>query len=223
MTSISSPGIFRGRSNLCAILLFLAGKSSKSLYSSYSSYMSTFSRKERDGNFIKINAVEGTHSCSIIFLHGLGDNADGIYDIGKVISDHLPHAKLLLPTAPSRGVTINNGAVGTAWYDVKGITDTFSEGIDDSARMVEGLLDAEHSAGIPYSRMVLAGFSQGGALSLFTGLQLPAEKKLGGIVVMSGYLAGSGRFTITKGLENTKIYHGHGDSDPLVSSYVILY
>ena len=64
--------------------------------------------------------------------------------------------------------------------------------------------------------MVLAGFSQGGALSLFTGLQLPAEMKLAGILVMSGYLAAAKDFTLTPGLENVPVFHGHGSADPMV-------
>jgi predicted esterase len=64
--------------------------------------------------------------------------------------------------------------------------------------------------------MMLAGFSQGGALSLVTGLQLPVEKKLAGILVMSGYLAGAKDFKLTPGLESVPVMHGHGDADPMV-------
>lgn len=66
-----------------------------------------------------------------------------------------------------------------------------NDGILESAQRIIGILDQEAALGLPYSRMALAGFSQGGAMTLFTGLQLPVEKKLAGLVVLSGYLAGS--------------------------------
>ena len=72
-------------------------------------------------------------------------------------------------------------------------------------------------AGIKRSRIVLAGFSQGGALSLYTGMQLDgADGPLGGIVVLSGYLPHASGFKITNGFEGTPIFHGHGQVDPLV-------
>lgn len=67
---------------------------------------------------------------------------------------------------------------------------------------------------------MLAGFSQGGALSLTTGLQLPADKKLAGLLVLSGYLAGAKEFTLTPGLESVPVFHGHGTSDPMVSACI---
>ena len=64
--------------------------------------------------------------------------------------------------------------------------------------------------------MVLAGFSQGGALSLFTGLQLPAEKQLAGVLCLSGYLAGASKFRLTPALAHTPVLHLHGHADPMV-------
>jgi predicted esterase len=64
--------------------------------------------------------------------------------------------------------------------------------------------------------MMLAGFSQGGALSLVTGLQLSADKKLAGVLVMSGYLARAKEFVLTPGLEGVPVLHGHGSADPMV-------
>ena len=92
------------------------------------------------------------------------------------------------------------------------------EGIEDSQRRLEKILETEHeNTGLPYNRMVLAGFSQGGALSLYTGMQLqPADKKLAGIVVLSGYLPQQSKFKITSGLEETPILHCHGSQDPVV-------
>jgi lysophospholipase-2 len=115
---------------------------------------------------------------------------------------------------------MNMGMPMPAWYDIVGLDKRSNEicpGIDDSQKRILDILKTEHDLGIPYNRMVLAGFSQGGALSLYTGMQLPSEAgPLGGIVMMSGYLPHASGFHITPGSENTPIFHGHGAVDPLV-------
>jgi predicted esterase len=105
-----------------------------------------------------------------------------------------------------------------SWYDIVGLDERSNErcdGIEQSRSRIESILQKEHDdLGLPYSRMVLAGFSQGGALALFTGLQLgggesaKAEKKVAGIVVLSGYLPCAKQFRISPGLEGTPIFHG---------------
>ena len=103
-----------------------------------------------------------------------------------------------------------------SWYDIVGLSERANEnckGLPESRARLEGILKHEHeTTGLPYSRMVLAGFSQGGALSLFTGLQL--EESLAGIVVMSGYLPAASQLQ-PKQL-SVPIWHGHGTQDPLV-------
>ena len=116
---------------------------------------------------------------------------------------------------------MNMGMRMPSWYDIVGLDERSNEnckGIEESRATLESILAKEHEdTGLPYSRMVLAGFSQGGALSLYTGLQLPkAEQKLAGIVVLSGYLPAASKFTITPGLEDVPLWHGHGDQDMLV-------
>lgn len=93
------------------------------------------------------------------------------------------------------------------------------EGIEESRDRIFGILETEHTAHkVPYNRMVLAGFSQGGALSLFAGYQMPsAEQRLAGILCMSGYLAGAKQFKLTPGLEDTPTLHCHGTQDPMVA------
>eukprot|EP01034_Spumella_vulgaris_P031246 gene31246-38608_t len=76
---------------------------------------------------------------------------------------------------------------------------------------------AEHAAGIPYNRMVLAGFSQGGCMSLFTGLQLKEEQKLAGLMIMSSYLPAVNQFHLTPGLEGTRVFHTHGTADARIT------
>jgi len=117
---------------------------------------------------------------------------------------------------------MNMGMSMPSWYDIKGLDMRSNEqcdGIEESQRRLVDILETEHAnTGLPYSRMVLAGFSQGGALSLYTGMQLkdPAQK-LAGIIVLSGYLPQQSMFQITGGLEETPILHCHGTQDPVVA------
>lgn len=104
-------------------------------------------------------------------------------------------------------------------YDITGLDERSNEdckGLEESVARLKGILQTEHeTTGLPYNRMVLAGFSQGGALSLFTGFGLP--EKLAGICCLSGYLPAARKFTITKGLEDTKVLHCHGTQDMVVN------
>ena len=115
---------------------------------------------------------------------------------------------------------MNMGMRMPSWYDIVGLDERSNEscqGIEESRATLLGILEKENQdTGLPFSRMVLAGFSQGGALSLYTGLQLSAEQKLAGIVVLSGYLPHASKFTITPGLEDVPLWHGHGGQDMLV-------
>ena len=162
---------------------------------------------------------ESTQSATIIICHGLGDTADGWIETAEHMASTLPYVKFILPTAPPRKVTMNMGMAMPAWYDITGLDKRSNErcdGIDASrARLVKLIDDEMLVTGLPRGRIVLAGFSQGGALSLYTGMQLSGAP-LAGVVLMSGYLPHSSGFTITPGLESTPIFHGHGESDPLI-------
>jgi predicted esterase len=104
-------------------------------------------------------------------------------------------------------------------YDITGLDERSNEkckGLPDAVQRIAGILKTEHETnGLPYSRMVLAGFSQGGALSVFTGFSLP--QKLAGIVCLSGYLPAASQFKITSGLESTPVLHCHGTQDMVVN------
>jgi lysophospholipase-2 len=106
-----------------------------------------------------------------------------------------------------------------SWYDITGLDERANEnckGLEESVQTIQEILEREHTfTSLPYNRMVLAGFSQGGALSVFTGMQLP--NKLAGIVMLSGYLPAAKKFQIQEGLEDTPILHLHGTADPLVT------
>lgn len=162
---------------------------------------------------------EAEQSALVVICHGLGDTSEGFADVAEFLSKELPYIKFILPTAPTNPVTMNMGMPMPSWYDIVGLDERSNEnckGIQDSQERIKNILDTEHtSTGLPYSRMLLAGFSQGGALSLFTGLQL--SEKLAGIVIMSGYLPSSKSITINNDeVKQVPILHCHGEADPLV-------
>ena len=174
-----------------------------------------------DGTIILTPIDESAHSATVIICHGLGDTSDGFVDVAAHLSSAMPHAKFVLPTAPTRKVTMNMGMEMSSWYDIVGLdrrSNEMCDGIEESRSRIASLVEGETSAiGLPRRRVVLMGFSQGGALSLYTGMQLPpGGGRLGGVVVMSGYLPHSSGFVISPGLESTPVFHGHGESDPLV-------
>jgi lysophospholipase-2 len=181
----------------------------------------------------------GQHSGTIIFMHGLGDSADGLADIVEMWSEEFRHLKIILPTAPTKKITIMMGQSGNAWYDITAMDESAREtdpstGIEASQEYLSSLIEEELSQGILLSRILLMGFSQGGAMTLFTGLQLPvkdeemiAKATLGGkyplrfagLLVMSGYLPKQSAFKLSDSMKEVKtvpILHTHGKDDPLV-------
>ena len=155
---------------------------------------------------------------SIVWLHGLG--ADG-HDFEPMVPElGLPFpVRYVFPHAPVRTVTINNGMAMRAWYDIysfEGGGPVDEAGMRDSQQSVEDLLERERQRGISPDRTVLAGFSQGGAIALKTGLAYP--QKLAGIMGLSCYLP------LQKGFEkscsqqnrNTPVLLAHGSMDPVL-------
>jgi len=157
---------------------------------------------------------------SVIWLHGLG--ADG-HDFEPVVPELVgPKERALrfvFPHAPDRPVTINNGYRMRAWYDIAGIDRHSIEdeaGIRGSDAAVRALIARENERGVPASRIVLAGFSQGGALALFTGLRYP--EKLAGIMGLSCYLLLASTLDAERQEANqsTPIFMAHGTFDPMI-------
>ena len=129
-------------------------------------------------------------SAAVIWLHGLG--ADGNDFVPVVNELRLPSTlpiRFVFPHARQRPVTINNGYVMRAWYDISGGPRGVIEdeaGIRESENVVRGYIERELAAGISSERIVIAGFSQGGAIALQTGLRYP--KPLAGVMALSTYL-----------------------------------
>jgi phospholipase/carboxylesterase len=159
-------------------------------------------------------------TASIIWLHGLG--ADG-YDFVPVVRElealGAPAARYVFPHAATMPVTINGGAVMRAWYDIIGADLAHREdekGIRASQKQVAALIAREVERGTAHSRIVLAGFSQGGAIALQTGLRQPDP--LAGIIALSCYLPLADRFSSERAAatSDVPIFMAHGTSDPIV-------
>jgi len=156
----------------------------------------------------------------VIWLHGLG--ADG-YDFEPIVPElNLPDSaaiKFVFPHAPKIPVTVNGGYVMRAWYDIAA-TDLGeqqdAEGIKRSAEQLNVLIEEEIKAGIPPEKIILAGFSQGGAIILQAGLRYP--EKLGGIMVLSSYVPLAESLAAEKHSANqdVPIFYAHGEQDDVI-------
>jgi phospholipase/carboxylesterase len=160
---------------------------------------------------------------SVIWLHGLG--ADG-HDFEPVVPElNLGDVaiRFVFPHAPVRPVTINGGLPMRAWYDIvsldrNGVQD--EQGVCDSGDLLRALIEREHQRGIAYGRIVVAGFSQGGAIALHTGLRFP--HRLAGVMGLSTYLPLAARFE-SEVLEQRELppaelplFMAHGSFDPTI-------
>jgi phospholipase/carboxylesterase len=158
--------------------------------------------------------------CSVIWLHGLGADGNDFASIVPQLDLHgCPPIRFIFPHAPTMPVTINGGYVMPAWYDIVGanlVDRQDAAGIQKSEKAIVALIEQEVARGIPYERIVLAGFSQGCAMALHTGLRLP--HRLAGIMALSGYLPLADRFPTERHTANAKtpVFMAHGTQDPVV-------
>lgn len=159
-------------------------------------------------------------SVSVIWLHGLGaDGNDFVPIVRELDLDGCPAIRFVFPHAPIMPVTINNGYVMRAWYDILGLDLGQREdmaGLRKSQALVEALIANEKARGIPAHRIILAGFSQGCAMTLQTGLRHP--EKLAGLLCLSGYLPLHQSVPDERHSTNhdTPIFLVHGRSDPVI-------
>ncbi|KAI0077332.1 Phospholipase/carboxylesterase [Panus rudis PR-1116 ss-1] len=162
------------------------------------------------------------HTATIILIHGLGDTGNGGMSVlaNMFSSDHeLQHIKWILPHAPKRSVSANQGRIMPAWYNIFSFTDpSEDEGdVQQSARGFNALIEAELAAGIPIDRIVLGGFSQGGSMTAYTGLT--TEHKLAGLFILSGRLLLKNKWKslpFSQHVKELPIFWGHGLDDPIV-------
>lgn len=163
----------------------------------------------------------GTHPrASVVWLHGLG--ANGFQS--EPLLQHLarsgePSLRVVCPYAPFRAVSLCDGERMRAWYDLRDVDRQRRQdepSIRESSAAIRALIDREVERGIPTERIVLGGFSQGGAMALLTGTRL--AKPLAGIVALSCYPLLAGSFAAERQAANqyTPIFLAHGRSDPVI-------
>lgn len=161
----------------------------------------------------------GGASGAVLWLHGLGADGHDFEPLVPMLG--LPRVRFVFPHAPERRVTVNGGMVMRAWYDIRalgGPSGGESEpDIRASALLIEALLEREVLRGVPAERTVLAGFSQGGALTYYVGGR--HRQGLRGLLVLSGYevLAATREAEAAPANRLTPLLAAHGTEDPLVS------
>jgi phospholipase/carboxylesterase len=155
---------------------------------------------------------------SVIWMHGLGATN---HDFDDVIPElNCGFLRFVFPAAPVRPVTINAGMPMPSWYDILSFDDPplreFEPDVRESAASVVTLIQRELDRGIPSHRIVLAGFSQGGAMALHIGVR--ETRPLAGILVLSGYMLLPDTFESERSPHNgaTPVFIGHGTQDPIV-------
>ncbi len=158
-------------------------------------------------------------SHSVIWLHGLGADGNDFVPIVQELSLPPQGIRFVFPHAPMRPVTINGGFVMRAWYDIAnqdlGMKED-EQGVRQSQQMIEDLIAKEASRDVPLSRIVVAGFSQGGVIALQTGLRQP--ERLAGVMSLSAYLPLTSTIAKERNAANNDvpIFMGHGVTDNIV-------
>jgi len=170
-----------------------------------------------------LNCIEigpETAERSIIWLHGLGANGHDFEPIVQELN-FPPEAKIrfIFPNAPNRNVTINAGVSMPAWYDIRAMDFTNyedDEGIHTSQKQIEQLIENERQRGVQAKNIILAGFSQGGAIALQTALRY--QHTLAGVMALSAYLplANTLETEASKLNKSIAIFQAHGTHDPVI-------
>ena len=161
---------------------------------------------------------------AVIWLHGLGaDSHDFEPLVPQLVQPEWPAVRFVFPDAPIRPISLNGGLPMRAWYDVAGFNlsqKQDAEGIRASVAAIGQLIAREHARGIPSERVVLTGFSQGGAIALAAGLRY--AERLAAIVALSTYLPLAEETNGERSAANaaTPIFMGHGAFDPVVPRYL---
>jgi len=157
---------------------------------------------------------------SIIWMHGLGaDGNDFVPLVGELDLSGLPGIRFVFPHANTMPVTINGGYVMRAWYDILGndlVRHEDEAGLRSSQAQIEALIAREKARGVPAGRIILAGFSQGCAMALQTGLRHP--ETLAGLMCLSGYVPLANKLSNERSEASlaTPIFMVHGRSDGVI-------
>lgn len=165
-------------------------------------------------------AAPGPVKAAVIWLHGLGDSGHGFAPIVPELRLPAGHGiRFLFPHAPERPVTINNGFVMRAWYDLKTMdlqNRADEEGVRQSAAQVQTLMDKVIASGVPADKILLAGFSQGGVIALHLLPRLPY--KIAGVMALSTYMGMPDKLKAEMNSHNksTPVLVAHGTMDDVV-------
>jgi phospholipase/carboxylesterase len=156
---------------------------------------------------------------TVIWLHGLGaDGHDFVPFVPELVDRAWPAIRFVFPHAPVRAVTINNGMRMRAWYDIVDFNlanRADRQGVEESVVQVEALIAREGERGVPPERIVLAGFSQGGAVTLAAGLRRTTP--LAGLVALSTYLTTvPTEVDVPDAARRQPVFLAHGTHDPVV-------
>lgn len=161
---------------------------------------------------------EQTARYSIIWLHGLGaDGGDFAALAPQLEFQQKSQTRFIFPHAPSMPVTINGGHIMPAWYDIREMNIDRKVDIDQlqrSSDAISQLIEHEEQVGIASDKIIIAGFSQGGAVAIDTALTYP--RKLAGLLVLSSYFATADEIKATDANKNLDILIQHGSNDPVV-------
>ena len=163
-------------------------------------------------------ATSPTPEAAVIVLHGLGADGNDFVPVAQMLDPGVG-VRYVFPNAPEMPVTINNGYVMRAWYDIRegDLTQREDEaGLRRSQQAIDTLIEREITRGIPAHRIVLMGFSQGCAMTLLSGLR--QSHRLAGLVGLSGYLplAATTETERNPANQHTPIFLAHGTEDPVV-------
>lgn len=178
-------------------------------------------RRQDSETSIVLSPASAPHTASVIWLHGLGaDGSDFVPLVPELRLPGVPGIRFVFPHAPVRPVTLNNGLPMRAWYDIRALSADGREddvGIREAELGIVRLIRAERDSGIPAERIVLAGFSQGGAVALHAALRHP--EALGGVLALSTYLTLRASLAVEAHEANraTPILMCHGAYDGVVT------
>jgi lysophospholipase-2 len=211
------------RRALC--LSVLATTSTTSIAFAYTSRargLSSMTHKaSRNDNYggagVTLNPIGGPPQSSIVWMHGLGDSGEGWS--GAFNPAQFPTTRLIFPTAPTRPISLNGGFPMPGWFDINGLDESSPEdkaGFEEAKKRIEGIVAGEMAAGVPAEKIILGGFSQGGAVTLHVALR--SKIKVGGAVVLSGWLPLKADYpaALTEAGKSMTYFHGHGDADGVV-------
>ncbi|RRU11219.1 alpha/beta hydrolase [Stenotrophomonas sp. 278] len=174
-----------------------------------------------------VNETGADPQWSVIWLHGLGaDGHDFAPIVPELVREHWPAIRFVFPHAPVQPITINNGLPMRAWYDIVGMdfrSRADSAGVATSVKLLDALIEAEVARGIRVERILLAGFSQGGAIVLSAALR--RRWPVAGLIALSTYLPDAETAAAAAAKEGPlpPVFMAHGQNDPVIPQDVAVH